>query len=548
MLSRLSGRALRRTRPFTSYTSPGLLKGAEIVTDLSPFHLSEDPSSVIKPLPVFQQLNEQSQLVSGADFFPSLSDPEIVNIFDLMVKVNVMDGILQEIQRQGRISFYIANFGEEATQLGTVSALKKEDEIWTQYRELGCFLYRGLTVQMATDQTMSTKFEPGKGRQMPIHYTMIEGHVQSVTSPLGTKILHAAGAGYAFKLDKADRVGVVYFGEGAASEGDFAVGLNFAATLGAQTLFVCRNNGYAISTPTTDQYRGDGIAPRALAYGMKAVRVDGNDVVAVHNATRAAREQSINGGGPVLLELMTYRRGPHSTSDDSSKYRPKGELEEWSKAGKEPISRFKTLLLAKGLIKDGHEEKLREDLRAEVLDNLKKSEAKPKASIEHIFTDVYADMPWHLRAQLEGLEKHLETFGENYNLSLYDRKKCLVYRITYLRVGVGEYCSGTLCLRSRKKIEWDMFVYGRVSREAFPDLSRTWSRRSRCSSTRTWQFRCWCGCTWAHLEGNRVGHFHGTRIEPVADHSTGHNAQYPCTHRGSHDSLGRVLPDRPGGT
>ena len=403
------------------FTVPGLFRPVEVVHDLSAYNLSKDPLDVVTPIPVFQQLNERSELDPHAEFFPQLSKEEIVNLFELMVKVNVMDTILQDIQRQGRISFYIANFGEEAAQLGSVSALKREDEIWTQYRELGCFLFRGLTTQMATDQTFSTKFEVGKGRQMPIHYTMVEGHVQSVTSPLGTKILHAAGAGYAFKLDKQDRVGVVYFGEGAASEGDFAVGLNFAATLKSQTLFLCRNNGYAISTPTRDQYRGDGIAPRALAYGMKTVRVDGNDIVAVHNATRAAREQIVNGGGPVLIELMTYRRGHHSTSDDSSKYRPAGELEEWQQPGKEPISRFEKLLIERGLIEKDHEAKLREELRKDVIESIKRSEKKPRASIEHIFTDVYAEMPWHLREQLEGLKDHLSRYGNNYDLSIYDK-------------------------------------------------------------------------------------------------------------------------------
>jgi 2-oxoisovalerate dehydrogenase E1 component alpha subunit len=403
------------------FTVPGLMRPVPIVHDLSTYNLSKDPLETQAPMPVFQQLDEKSQLVENADFFSGMEKEEIVNLFDLMVKVNVMDNILQDIQRQGRISFYIANFGEEAAQLGSVSALKNDDEIWTQYRELGCFLYRGLTIQMATDQTFSTKFEVGKGRQMPIHYTMVEGHVQSVTSPLGTKVLHAAGAGYAFKLDKEDRVGVVYFGEGAASEGDFAVGLNFAATLGSQTLFICRNNGYAISTPTRDQYRGDGIAPRALAYGMQAIRVDGNDIVAVHNATKAAREQIVNGGGPVLLELMTYRRGHHSTSDDSSKYRPAGELETWQQPGKEPISRFGKLLMEKGMISEDHERILRESLRKEVLESIKKSEVKPRASIEHIFTDVYSEMPWHLREQLEGLKDHLSRYGENYDLSIYDK-------------------------------------------------------------------------------------------------------------------------------
>ena len=403
------------------FTGPGLSRPAKLTSTLTPFHLSVGTSGedAIAPVPVFQQLNEKSELLSSADFFPGFSDKKIISLFDLMVKINVMDGILQDIQRQGRISFYIANFGEEATQIGSVSALNDNDEIWTQYRELGCFLYRGLSTQMATDQTMSTKFEPGKGRQMPIHYTMIEGHVQSVTSPLGTKILHAAGAGYAFKLEKSDRIGVVYFGEGAASEGDFAVGINFAATLGSQTLFICRNNGYAISTPSAEQYKGDGIAPRATAYGMKAIRVDGNDIVAVHNATKAARNYIVSHKSPVLIELMTYRIGHHSTSDDSSKYRPVGELEKFSAL--EPIARFRKLLIKKGLINEAYEPALRDTLRNELLECIKKSEGKPRASIQHIFTDVYADMPWNLQEQLSQLKHHLDVYGTHYDLSLYDK-------------------------------------------------------------------------------------------------------------------------------
>ena len=118
---------------------------------------------------------------------------------------------------------------------------------------------------------------------------------------------------------------------------------------------------------------------------------------------------------------MTYRRGHHSTSDDSSKYRPAGELEEWQQPGKEPISRFEKLLIERGLIEKDHEAKLREELRKDVIESIKRSEKKPRASIEHIFTDVYAEMPWHLREQLEGLKDHLSRYGNNYDLSIYDK-------------------------------------------------------------------------------------------------------------------------------
>ena len=172
MISRLAARSVGRSVGSTraAFTVPGLFREVDIVNNLTPYNLSHDPLDAVKPIPVFQQLNEESKLDPSAEFFPELTKEEVVNLFDQMVKVNVMDNIFQDIQRQGRISFYITNFGEEGAQLGSISALKREDEVWTQYRELGCFLFRGLTSQMATDQLFSTKFEQGKGRQMPIHY------------------------------------------------------------------------------------------------------------------------------------------------------------------------------------------------------------------------------------------------------------------------------------------------------------------------------------------------------------------------------------------
>jgi len=156
---------------------------------------------------------------------------------------------------------------------------------------------------------------------------------------------------------------------------------------------------------------------------MKCIRVDGNDVVAVYNATKAAREEIIESGAPVLLELMTYRRGHHSTSDDSTKYRRPGELEEWSKSGREPISRFKKILIERGLIKDEKfEDNIRNEYREELLACIKKSEKKLRAPVDDCFTDVYVQIPWHLQEQLDNLKDHLSRYGENYDLSIYDRK------------------------------------------------------------------------------------------------------------------------------
>ena len=156
---------------------------------------------------------------------------------------------------------------------------------------------------------------------MPVHYGSKDLHFQTISSPLTTQLPQASGSGYAFRLDGEDRVAMCYFGDGAASEGDFHAALNFAATLKSQTIFFCRNNGYAISTPVSDQYKGDGIVSRGPGYGIHSIRIDGNDLFAVYQATKEARELCVSKQVPVLIEAMTYRVGHHSTSDDSTRYR-----------------------------------------------------------------------------------------------------------------------------------------------------------------------------------------------------------------------------------
>jgi 2-oxoisovalerate dehydrogenase E1 component alpha subunit len=161
---------------------------------------------------------------------------------------------------------------------------------------------------------------------MPVHYGSKELNICTVSSPLCTQVPQASGAGYQYRIKKQDRIAITYFGEGAASEGDFHSALNFAATLRAQTLFFCRNNMYAISTPIDDQYAGDGIAVRGVAYGMPTIRVDGNDIFAIYNACKKAREIIISEKRPALVEAISYRVGDHSTSDFSQRYRDDTEM------------------------------------------------------------------------------------------------------------------------------------------------------------------------------------------------------------------------------
>lgn len=175
----------------------------------------------------------------------------------------------------------MSSFGEGACIVGSAAALDKEDWVYTQYREQGAHVWRGFTIDQVINQCIGNSMDQGKGRQMPIHYGSKELHNITVSSPLTTQVPQAAGTGYAFRTAGESKVCAVYLGEGAASEGDFPTALNFAATLRSQTLFLCRNNKYAISTPSTDQYVSDGVISRAIAYGIASSRVDGNDAVAV---------------------------------------------------------------------------------------------------------------------------------------------------------------------------------------------------------------------------------------------------------------------------
>jgi 2-oxoisovalerate dehydrogenase E1 component alpha subunit len=229
-----------------------------------------------------------------------------------------MDRVLYESQRQGRISFYMTNYGEEGTHFGSAAALDDRDLVFGQYREAGVLMWRGFSLNEFMNQCYGNIEDPAKGRQMPVHYGSKKLNFVTISSPLATQMPQAVGAAYAFKrehkiagqsesVEHQQRVVICYFGEGAASEGDAHAALNFSATLDVPIIFFCRNNGYAISTPTSEQYRGDGIASRASGYGIAAIRVDGNDILAVYNATKEARRIAVEESRPVLIEAMTYR-------------------------------------------------------------------------------------------------------------------------------------------------------------------------------------------------------------------------------------------------
>jgi len=335
--------------------------------------------------------------------------------FKTMQYIRILDDRMVAAQRQGRLSFYITCTGEEAAVVGSAAALKPTDMIMGQYREQAALRYRGFTTEQFMGQLLGNEMDLGKGRQMPVHYGSKELHYMTISSPLATQIPQAAGYAYGQKLAGKGECTLCYFGEGAASEGDFHAGLNMAAVQKTPVIFVCRNNGYAISTPTDEQYKGDGIASRGVGYGIKTIRVDGNDLLAVYSATVEAREFAVSNNEPVLIECMTYRLGGHSTSDDPSGYRGKDEEHEWQK--KDPIHRFKHWLLNKNWWSEEDDTLLLEEYRTEVLAVLKKIEKMPFQPLRTLITDVYKHPTSQLEAQFDELEEHLRHYPEHYPAS-----------------------------------------------------------------------------------------------------------------------------------
>jgi len=370
-------------------------------------------------IPVYRVMDRRGNIINeGED--PKLGKDKIVQMYKTMTLLNTMDKILYESQRQGRISFYMTNYGEEGVQIASVAALDDKDLIYAQYRETGVLMWRGFTLDQFMNQCYGNLEDEGKGRQMPVHYGSTEKRFVTISSPLATQLPQAAGSAYAFKRAQNGLCVVCYFGDGAASEGDAHAAFNFAATLECPVIFVCRNNGYAISTPTHDQYRGDGIASRGPGYGMNTIRVDGNDTFAVYNAMRAARDIAVNQNKPVLLEAMTYRIGHHSTSDDSSAYRSVDEVSYWDKED-HPISRLRGYMNNNRWWSDAEEKAWMKESRKEVLTAFAKAEKKAKPNPELMFSDVYEEMPKHLQEQLEEMKNHVRKHKEHYPISNYEK-------------------------------------------------------------------------------------------------------------------------------
>ena len=281
-------------------------------------------------------------VASGGAAGPLTAD-ELRELYSLMVAVRHLDTSAIAWQRQGIIPGYAPELGQEAAQVGSGYAVDTtRDFVFPTYREMG--VARTMGVDMVA--YMSTHKATWHGGL----YNPLESRLAPIQAVVAGSVLHAVGWAHGQTLDKKGGVALTYFGDGASSQGDVHEAMNFAAVMKAPVVFFVQNNGWAISVPTERQVAGSSVAARAAGYGMPALQIDGDDVVAVVEATRRAFAHARAGNGPVLIEAMTYRRGPHSTSDDPGRYRSLDE--ERDGAGADPLERFRQRLLADGIADD----------------------------------------------------------------------------------------------------------------------------------------------------------------------------------------------------
>jgi pyruvate dehydrogenase E1 component alpha subunit len=328
---------------------------------------------------IVRVLGEESR-----DEAAGLSTADVIDLYRTLVLARTFDEKAVSLHAQGRIGTYAPLLGQEAAQVGAISAITTEDYCFPTYRDHAMYLSRGFA---PTDILLHLL---GQGNMVD---TNPEGTRNTFPPaiPIATQIPHAAGLGMAADYQDDDTVALVSFGDGATSEGDFHEGLNFAGVFDAPVVFFCQNNGYAISMPTERQTASATIAGKARAYGFEGVRVDGNDVLAVHDVVSDAVAKARRGGGPTLVEAVTYRRGPHTTTDDPSVYRDDDEPEAW--AEKDPIDRTREYLQTHADWDEADDAEVQawaEDLIAECVVD---AEERTGIDVAAMFDHVYAEDP-----------------------------------------------------------------------------------------------------------------------------------------------------------
>jgi pyruvate dehydrogenase E1 component alpha subunit len=335
-------------------------------------------------------LDSDGKLDASLD--PALSADLLKKLYRAMVLGRRLDERMVRLQRQGRIGTFAPIKGQEAAQLGSIATLRPADWMVPSFRETASMVWRGWPIERLL--LYFAGYLEG-GQPAP------EQHDLPIAIPVATQLPHAVGLAYAAQYRGDDVVTMVYFGDGATSEGDFHEALNFAGVWHVPVVFVCQNNQWAISVPLKKQTHSRTLAQKAHAYGFPGIQVDGNDILAVYAASREAVERARAGDGPTLIECVTYRLGVHTTADDPTKYRSNEEVAEWER--KDPLTRFSGYLKQKGLLEDGLEAQVDEEIARAV----ERFEAVGPPDPVLMFDHAYGALPPDVAAQREALAARL---------------------------------------------------------------------------------------------------------------------------------------------
>ena len=351
------------------------------------------------------QVLDEDGTVVGEE--PDLSEEKLVEMYRQMRLARHFDKRAVSLQRQGRMGTYPPLSGQEGAQIASAHALDDEDWLFPSYREHGAAMTKGLDL----DQTLLYWMGNEEGNAIADDVNLF-----TVAVPIASQIPHAVGAAWASKLkDEEDTSFIVYFGDGATSEGDFHEGMNFAGVFDTPNVFFCNNNQWAISVPRERQTASKTIAQKAHAYGFEGVQVDGMDPLAVYQVTREAvkkaKDPAEDEHRPTLIEAVQYRFGAHTTADDPTVYRDEAEVERWKQ--KDPIPRLETYLLETGRLTDEDVAAIQEDVEEMVADAIDAAESYPRPDPEDMFEYAYDEMPPRVREQLEEFETIRETFGDD---------------------------------------------------------------------------------------------------------------------------------------
>lgn len=333
-------------------------------------------------------LASDGALVNEADM-PNLSEEQLRELMRKMVFTRIWDQRAVSLGRQGRLGFYAPVSGQEASMIGSQSALQKDDFILSGYRDIPQMVWHGYPMYQAFLYSRGHQH----GGQIPEGVNVLMPQII-----IGAQYVQAVGVALGLKKQGKKNVAITYTGDGGSSQGDFYEALNFAGVFKAPAIFVVQNNRYAISVPVELQTAAQTLAQKGIAAGIRSIQVDGMDVLAVYKAVNDAAERGRNGEGPTLIESLTYRYGPHSMSgDDPTRYRTKEELGEWE--SKDPLIRFRKFLENRKLWSEADETRVIEEAKAAVAEAIKKADETEKMTIAGLIDSMYETTPHDLEKQ-----------------------------------------------------------------------------------------------------------------------------------------------------